>query len=267
MIFFPALLFVGLAQTFPLKSAMTIDLTHPVNENTIAWPSATQFTVKQVFQDYTPSGFWYENRDISSSEHAGTHLDAPNHIRDKEGGWSTGDIPIERLTGPGVKIDVSKQSSLDPDYAVTAEDVLNFEAEFGAITEGTIVLVHTDRGKLYSQRDLYFGRPAGLDLPANDTENLHFPGVGQKAAQLLVQRKVYGVGIDTPSIDNGQSREFLTHRILLGENIWGLENVANTDQLPPRGFHVYNLVQKLEGGSGGPTRVIAILDHPDKTGL
>jgi len=242
-----------------------IDLTHPVNENTIAWPSVKQFSVDKVFKgelDLGAKKIWYESRDISSSEHAGTHLDAPTHIRNSEGGWSTSDIPLDRLMGPGIKIDISKQSGENVDYMLRAEDLLAWEAGHGPIPQNCIVLVHTGRGHLYAtDKQKYLGRPDGLDLPETDTEHLHFPGLGEEAAKLLVQRGVMGVGIDTPSLDPGQSRDYPAHRTLLGENIWGLENVARTEVLPPKGFFVYNLMPRLEGGSGAPTRVIAVIQN------
>jgi len=245
----------------PLQDTI-VDLTHPVNADTIAWPSSTPFRITGVFSGVAAGGrFWYETRDISSSEHAGTHVDAPSHIRDAQGGWTTGEIPINQLVGRGVKIDVAVQSAADIDFQLRARDILAWETEHGQIPAGAIVLVHTDRGRLYSDRDVYLGRPIGLDLPTNDTENLHFPGIGTDAAELFVARNVMGVGIDTPSLDYGQSKDFAAHRILLGANIWGIENVARTDLLPTTGFTVYNMVMNLQGGSGGPTRVIAILDR------
>ncbi|XP_023345492.1 uncharacterized protein LOC111714553 [Eurytemora carolleeae] len=257
------ILFISAVSGFKINSM--IDLTHPVDENTISWPVATKFTAKQVYKNITDGGYWYENRDISSSEHSGTHLDAPTHLRDTQGGWSTGDIPLDRLFGTAVKIDISNQSREDIDYRMSVEDILNWEKEHGTIPENSILIVHTGRGNLYTNRVKYLGYPAGLNLPENDTEHLHFPGIGEQAARLLVSRQVKGVGIDTPSLDYGQSKDYIAHRILLGANIWGLENAARTDELPETGFQVYNFVLKLSGGSGGPTRALAILE-PETSG-
>lgn len=74
----------------------------------------------------------------------------------------------------------------------------------------------------------------------------------------MKNRKIKGIGIDTPSIDYGKSRNYLSHQILLGENIYALENVAYLDQLPATGYVVYCLPMKIGGGSGGPTRIIAM---------
>ena len=89
---------------------------------------------------------------------------------------------------------------------------------------------------------------------------LHFPGIDAEAARWLVHnRSVDAVGIDTPSIDYGQSKTFDTHQILYGADIPGFENVANLDQLPAVGAYVIALPMKIEGGSGGPLRIVALL--------
>ena len=246
-----------------LANRKAIDLTHSVGEHTIAWPSATKFSTSNVVRmqvDVVGSGgYWYEARDISQAEHSGTHTDAPAHFY--KGGWRTADIPLERLAGPGVKIDITEKVKKDQDTGLAVDDILAWEEEHGEIPEDAVVIVHTGHGKWYGDKKKYFGRPEGLDLPDNDTQHLHFPGVEPEASQWLVdKRKIVGLGIDTPSTDKGQSRQFRTHRILGQANIWGLENMARTEELPSKGFMVYNMVHKLEGGSGGPTRVVAILD-------
>lgn len=250
-------------QCLPSKQPNVIDLTHPVDENTLAWPaSLSTFSVDQQFSGLVDEkGFWYTSRDFSSPEHAGTHVDAPNHLRDASGGWSTDNIPIDRLIGQGIKIDISRQCAQNIDYLLSVDDLVAWENEHGKVPVGAIVIVHTGRGHLYAtDRQRYLGRPIDMDLPDNDVEHLHFPGVGVSAAEWLAHRQVKGVGIDTPSLDNGPSGDYLAHRILLGSNIWGLENVANSELLPSTGFTVYNMVYYLKGGSGGPTRAIAVLD-------
>jgi len=244
-------------------SRKAIDLTHPVGENTIAWPTATKFSATNVVKTLIgvkgEGGYWYEARDISQAEHSGTHTDAPAHFF--KGGWHTSDIPLNRLAGPGVKISIVERVETDPDTGLMVADILAWEGKHGDIPDGAVVIVYTGHGKWYGDKVKYMGRPVDMDLPDDDTAHLHFPGVDPEAAQWLVEnRNIVGLAIDTPSTDIGQSRDFKTHQILGEANIWGLENLARTDELPSRGFVVYNMVHKLEDGSGGPTRVIAILD-------
>ena len=88
---------------------------------------------------------------------------------------------------------------------------------------------------------------------------LHFPGIAPAAARVLLERRIRGVGIDTASIDYGQSTQYETHRILYERNIPGLENLANLDRLPARGATLIALPMKIKGGSGAPLRAIALV--------
>eukprot|EP00092_Neocalanus_flemingeri_P031527 GFUD01034238.1.p2 GENE.GFUD01034238.1~~GFUD01034238.1.p2 ORF type:complete len:266 (+),score=88.38 GFUD01034238.1:143-940(+) len=256
------LLFFIISLVTSFNNRKIIDLTHPVGENTFVWPTSTKFTVANVVKTQVgvegEGGYWYESRDINQAEHSGTHMDAPAHFY--KGGWHTSDIPLERLTGPGVRISIEERVQKDLDTGLVVEDILTWEEQHGEVPEGAVVIIHTGHGRWYGDKVKYLGRPAELDLPENDTEHLHFPGVEPAAAEWLVRnRNIVGLGIDTPSTSNGQSRDYKTHQVLGEANIWGLENMARTEELPSTGFVVYNMVHKLEGGSGGPTRVIAIL--------
>jgi kynurenine formamidase len=123
------------------------------------------------------------------------------------------------------------------------------------IPDGAIVLARTGWGRFWPDKKHYLG----TETPG-DTDHLHFPGIAREAAAWLVaHRKPSGVGLDTPSLDHGPSRDFITHRILNGAGIFGLENVASLDKLPESGATLIALPMKIKGGSGGPTRVIAIL--------
>jgi kynurenine formamidase len=86
---------------------------------------------------------------------------------------------------------------------------------------------------------------------------LHFPGLSKAGAELLVARGIAAVGIDTPSIDYGQSRGFEAHVALMTNNVPAFENVADMSDLPPTGATVIALPMKIEGGSGGPLRIVA----------
>jgi kynurenine formamidase len=100
----------------------------------------------------------------------------------------------------------------------------------------------------------------GDDTPG-DASKLHFPSISSEAAKALVERKVAAVGIDTASIDFGPSKDFITHQILMKEDIPAFENVAAMEQLPARGALIIALPMKIGGGSGGPLRIVAVLPH------
>jgi len=229
-----------------------VDLTHSFNEQSVYWPTAKMFKHKEVFVGHTDGGFYYSAYNFSAAEHGGTHLDSPVHFA--EGAFTADQIPIRQLIGPGFVIDVSAQVKNNVDYLVTAADIESFEAKNGEIPSGAIVLLNTGRANLYPDRELYMGTSErGQDA----VPKLHFPGLAIDGAILLVARGIGGVGIDTPSIDYGQSTDFATHVELMTNNIPAFENVADMSGLPATGSTIIALPMKIEGGSGGPLRIIA----------
>ncbi|TYB84535.1 cyclase family protein [Oceaniovalibus sp. ACAM 378] len=241
---------VAMAQDF--TAGTWIDLTHSFNAESVYWPTADTFEQTEVFAGETEGGYYYSAYNFAASEHGGTHLDAPVHFA--EGALSADQVPISQLVGPGFVIDVTKQAASDVDYLVTADDIRAFEAEHGTIPAGAIVLLNTGRAGLYPDRESYMGTAERGD---DAVAKLHFPGLGVDGAELLVERKINAVGLDTPSIDFGQSGDFATHVMLMTNNIAAFENVADMSALPPTGSTIIALPMKIEGGSGGPLRIVA----------
>lgn len=235
-----------------LKTADIIDLTHSFDENTVYWPTAKPFTWEKESWGKNAQGDWYAAARFAASEHGGTHLDSPIHFAENRD--TTDRISIDRLIGPAAVIDISEKCSRNPDYRLTAQDIIEWEAQHGKIQPHTIVLVRTGWSRFWPDRKRYLGN----DTPG-DTKNLHFPGLSREAAELLAKREVDGVGIDTASIDHGQTKDFIAHRILSERNIYGLENLANLERLSATGATLIALPMKIKGGTGGPARVIVIL--------
>ncbi len=229
-----------------------LDLTHTFDERTLYWPTAKHFEHQRVAWGPAAGGYFYSSYDYGASEHGGTHLDAPVHFA--EGAPGVADIPIQRLIGPAVVIDISAQCQQDRDYLLSLGDIQNHESGHGAIPKDSIVLVRTGWDQYWPDALRYLGS----DQPG-DTENLHFPGISPEAAMLLRDRGVSVVGIDTASIDHGPSRDFRTHQVLAAAQIVGLENVARLAELPPAGALVFALPMKIAEGSGAPCRIVALL--------
>jgi kynurenine formamidase len=245
---------LALSQPLDLSRYRVIDLTHPQGRQTLYWPnSPSAFKLDTLAFGMTPGGFFYSSFAFSTPEHGGTHIDAPIHFA--EGGNTTDRIPLSQLIASVVVIDVTLQAGADRDYRATADDVLQFEARYGRIASGTIVLLRTGWDKRWSDRLRYFG-----DDMAGRTTHLHFPGFSAEAARLLVeQRRVAALGIDAASIDYGPSQDFIVHRIAMRANVPAFENLMNLDQLPARGATLIALPMKIEGGSGGPLRAVALV--------
>ena len=187
------------------------------------------------------------------AEHGGTHIDAPIHFAKNH--HTLDEIPLYRLVGPAVVVDVREAVAKDRDYRLTVDDLKAWETRHGRIPVGAIVLMHSGWGRYWPDKVKYLG-----SVTPGDSETLHFPGFSKEAAEFLVtERKIDGVGIDTASIDHGPSKDFLVHQILNGANVYGLENVASLDRLPATGATVIALPMKIKGGTGGPVRIIALL--------
>ena len=235
-----------------------VDLTHPFNEETLYWPtSPTRFQLERLACGPTGAGYFFAANALCTPEHGGTHLDAPIHF--SAVGRTTDRIPLAQLIGPAVVIDVSEDAAADRDYRLRADDVLAFERTYGKIQPGALVLLRTGWSRRWPERKAYLG-----DDTPGDASRLHFPSYGEAATRLLVeQREVGMLGVDTASIDYGPSREFIVHRIAAARNVPALENLMNLERLPAYGALVVALPMKIEGGSGGPVRVIALLPKAD----
>ncbi|HEU4340007.1 MAG TPA: cyclase family protein [Candidatus Binatia bacterium] len=230
-----------------------VDMTYPFADDTLHWPTAKPFHLERVNEGRTAQGYWYSSYNYSGSEHVGTHLDAPFHFA--EGKWTTDQIPLAQTIGPAVVIDVRRQAEADRDYRLDVGAIHGWEKRYGRIPKAVIVLVHTGWGKYWGDRKAYFGTDK-----SGDTSNLHFPGLSKEAAEFLVkERAVKAVGIDSPSIDYGPSRDFIVHQVLGGANIPIFENVAALDRLPTKGATVFAIPMKIKGGSGAPLRIFAVL--------
>ena len=237
-----------------LKDYDLVDLSHPYSDDTLYWPtSPSKFELKELAYGQTPAGWFYSAYSLCTPEHGGTHLDAPRHF--SIDGQTTEEIPLTRLMAPGVVIDISHKTRNNADYRLTEDDVSAFESRHGEIREGTIVLLRTDWSRFWPDARGYLG-----DDTPGDASNLHFPSYGAEAASLLVeQRGVALLGVDTASIDYGASQDLPVHRISAARNVGGLENLNDLGRLPPTGFTVLALPMKIQGGSGGPVRVVALV--------
>ena len=232
-----------------------VDLSYPFNAQTIYWPTAKTFTLEKVAEGETEGGYFYAANNFEGAEHGGTHLDAPVHFA--RNGDKADEIPLRRLMGRGVVVDVSEAALADRDYQVTRGDLVAHERRHGRIPKRAIVLLHTGYGRYWPDRERYMGT---AELGEGAVPKLHFPGLHPNGARWLVRRRdVRAVGLDTASIDYGQSKLFESHRVLGAAGVPVFENVANVRRLPTDGFVFIGLPMKIEGGSGGPLRAMAIV--------
>ena len=241
----------AVAATFP-ASALAVrpakgrfhDLTHVFTEG---FPVFTGDSPARETLFTIPSAGFYSQK-WTFGEHSGTHMDAPGHFT--LGGRLSPEITPQELIVPVVVIDISARARTDPDAMVTVDDVRSFERGHGRIPDGALVCMNSGWAAKVGDPLAFKG---GAAFP-----NYHFPGFGVDAALWLArERDVTGIGVDTMSLDPGNSSTFPVHVNFLATDRYGLENLNNLDQIPPRGALAYVGLIPWEEGSGGPCRVIA----------
>ena len=228
-------------------NARIVDLTHTIHENLPPWPGDTKSFEVQPNGVLERDGYF--SRSFWMLEHYGTHLDAPAHFAAQ--GATVDQIPAERLFGPAVVIDVTRDAAHSADYLLPAARIEEWERRHTRVPEGAIVLLRTGCARYWPNAALY----RGIDSRGI----MHFPGFSVEAAQLLIERRVSGIGADAMSVDCGASKSYDVHRLVLGAGIYQLENLADLETLPEAGAFLIVAPIKLEGGSGGACRVFAIL--------
>ncbi|MBM4246032.1 MAG: cyclase family protein [Deltaproteobacteria bacterium] len=243
----------GVAAGPAIDESRVVDLTYTFDDTTIYWPTEDGFHLQQGPHGFTPQGYFYAANHFTTAEHGGTHMDAPIHFAQ---GRSTADqVPLPATMGPAVVVDVRDAAAADRDYRLTVADLERWEAKYGRIPDGAIVLMRSDWGRFWPNRRDYLGT-----AEKGDVANLHFPGFSKEAAEwLLARRSIDAIGVDTPSIDHGPSKTFIVHQTINGANKPAFENVANMDKLPEQGALFVALPMKIGGGSGAPARIMAVL--------
>ncbi len=242
------------AQEVPrLDEVRLVDLSHTYDQSTLFWPtSPIAFEHNELAYGPSGNGYFYSAYTFATPEHGGTHLDAPIHF--SEGAKTVDQIPIGDFYAPLVVIDISAKAAADRNYRLLPDDIALFEAKHGPISAGSAVIVRTNWSRYWPDAKAYLG-----DDTPGDASNLSFPGFGADAAQLLVDRQVSMIGIDTASIDYGKSTNFEVHVVIAGGNIPALENLANLAGLPETGAYIFAAPMKIGDGSGAPARVVAFV--------
>lgn len=225
-----------------LHNFKLIDLTHPLTPTIPTWNGTCGFE-QSLKMDYEQG---CRVQAVKMHAGIGTHMDAPSHfIRD---GLSIADIPLEKLVVPVCVIDVSNKN--DPTYMVSEQDLISYENTFSRIPKNSLVIAYTGW-------DQYWNDPIHYRNP-DEAGNMKFPGFSAKVAEILTNREIAGIGIDTLSPD-GSDMTFPVHHIVLGAGCYIIENLTNCHKLPPVGAYAIALPLKVHGGTESAIRAIGLI--------
>lgn len=234
-----------------------LDLTHELSENTHNWPDTGKYSVTKTYAENLPQGGHVLSRDYVANEHNGTHMDAPIHFA--KGHVGVDKVSLSKLIGPAIRVDVSEKVKNNPDYQISVADFEEWEKQYGKIPANSIILLDTGYDKYWDDFKKYTGADKSDKLAS---KHFHFPGLDPKAADWLIhQRQIKAIGIDTFSIDYGQTKSYLSHQILTKNDIPIFENVCRLEDLPPNHFMVYALPMKIKDGTGAPLRISAEIQN------
>ncbi|MBU6497479.1 MAG: cyclase family protein [Rhodospirillales bacterium] len=237
-----------------------VDLTQTLSPDfpTIALPpqfgQCAPFRLEEVSRYDSRGPAWYWNN-FSCGEHTGTHFDAPIHwVSGKDLPDNTTDtIAARNFIAPACVIDCSREAGENADFILTVPIIEAWEARHGRIPAGHWVFLRTD-----------WSKKSGAAYANVKEDGAHTPGPNPDAVRFLVeQRDVLGFGVETIGTDAGQAHAFTppypAHFFMHGKGRFGLQCLANLDQLPPTGALIVSPPLKIKGGSGSPLRVLALI--------
>ena len=207
------------------------------------WPGDPPVSITKIADQNT---YGYYLNKVSCCEHSGTHLGAPVHLL--PGKSSVDQIPPQDLIGPAIKIDISLTCAHNRDYMLTDKDIQEWEARYGKLPQGHILLIETGWSAFWSNPVEYLGQNRG---------QLHFPGISRPAMEYLLRCHPRGIGIDSAGLDGGQSTDFAVNIMAAQNQIFHLENLTNLQALPVTGFTLFIGALSIVHGSGSPCRVLA----------
>jgi kynurenine formamidase len=221
-----------------------VDLTHRLVKT---FPTFTADQPRdEIVADYATDGFYAKRWTIN--EHTGTHIDTPGHF--VEGMRLVDQLEAAELLAPVVVVDIRRKARNDPNAMVEPDDLARFERRHGRIPDGALVCMDSGWAAKAGDPAEFLGGPAFPEY--------NFPGFSVEATNwLAARRNPVGIGVDTVSLDPGNSTTFDVHVEFLGSDHYGVEGLTNLDRIPPSGASAFVGPVPWEEGSGSPCRVIA----------
>ncbi|MFD1341056.1 cyclase family protein [Litorisediminicola beolgyonensis] len=223
-----------------------VDMTYVIDADFPTWSGPPGIETEQLAK-FEESGF--NAFKMTVFEHTGSHVDAPLHF--SADGLSVDEIAPENLVCPLCVIDIRAKADADVEAQVTPEDLQAWIDAHGDIPDGALVAMNSGWQQYVATEKF-----AGLD----ENGVRHYPGFHVEAAQMLIEQTgAVAIATDSLSLDIGSTQSFDTHYAWLPTGRYGVENIANLDQVPASGAMVFVGAPTHRGGSGGPARILAMV--------
>jgi kynurenine formamidase len=234
------------APAFAQAPSAVEDMTHTLHTDFPTYFGESGFSMTSKFS-FAEHGF--NLFDLAINEHTGTHIDAPLHF--SADGNSVDEIPVTSLVAPLAVIDIRARAAENPEAQVTPDDLRAWVQSHGAFPPGCCVALNS-------------GWAAHVETPkfrnVDGEGKMRFPGFHVEAAQMLLEETTaVGIASDSLSLDIGSSANFATHYAWLPQGRWGIECLAGLDRVPASGATLIVGAPKHRGGSGGPSRIMALV--------
>lgn len=222
------------------------DLTHVASPDFPMFPGANPMQI-DLLVTIEENGF-YKNT-LTLDEHTGTHMDAPAHFIPD--GTTAENLPVENFFVPLCVVDITAKAADNPDAVVELGDLEAWEAEYGPLPDRAFVAMYSGWEERVDDPERF------INLDAEGVQ--HYPGFSADVAAFLAEeRTAVGIGVDTLSLDPGNSTDFAAHVTALGAGLYGIEGLANLGTVPPSGATIIVGGPKHENASGGPSRVFVV---------
>jgi arylformamidase len=211
-----------------------IDLTHKIKDQMPNYPG-TQ--ILRIVDTAVMGKDGYREKSFSLTAHTGTHIDAPAHMIDN--GKTIDEIDLSNFYGKAVVFNLGKSNN-----SILQDKVKKYLTENSEIK---FLLFYTGWSDLWGKKEYYED----------------YPIISESLAKIIAVSSLYGIGIDTPSVDEIITNDYTFHKLFFKNNKIIIENMKNLRQLIDKKFQLYCFPLNINQGDGSPVRAVAFLNGGD----
>ena len=240
-----------------LKACRWVELSHPLNNESPYWAGIPEGSVElsETVYDWGNEMLDCLIQTFKFPGQFGTHIDFPGHFI--KGAALSERYGVKDMAFPLVVIDISGKVRENVHYAVTVEDIKAYEEKYGQIPEGAFVALYTGWSRRWPDMDAI----SNYDEEGGE----HFPGWSMEALRYIYEvRSAAANGHETLDTDASElaarAGDLACERYILSLGKLQVEVMCNLDQVPPAGAVCFAVFPPIEGATGLPVRMWAIVE-------